>query len=128
MNLIGRKIFYLTLNGQVVLDTGEMMGSVRKLEIDECFQVYEILKQYSREEIEMLELEYGQYAQDFAECNGYMVNVGTGLLEFSYPEPNSGTPQEPVYRKPLTEQVLSLQDELAQTNALLLEFMESMMA
>jgi len=42
----------------------------------------------------VLEPEYGQYAQDFAESNGYRVNPETKKLEFSYPD-SEQPPEEP---------------------------------
>lgn len=110
MNRIGRKIYYDKLTGNVLLDTGERVGFILPTTIDQDFESYEVLKERVRDTVGVIELEYGQYSQDFAQCNGYRVNPQTLELEFSYPDPNATEPQEPVYQKPLTEQVKELEN------------------
>ncbi|EJW14455.1 hypothetical protein PAV_13c00740 [Paenibacillus alvei DSM 29] len=56
----------------------------------------------NRESFDYIELDYGQYAEDFATRSGYKVNVKTKKLEFTYP--NQPEPEQPS-RKPLTEEV-----------------------
>lgn len=107
---IGRKVYYEKSSGNVIVDTGERSGSVRESTVDEDFASYVALSERVRETVDYIQLEYGQYAQDFAECNGYRVNPETKTLEFSYPDPNA--PEEPpVYRAPLSEEVARLQAE-----------------
>ena len=108
-NCIGRKIYYDKSTGNVILDTGEMMGAVIETTVDQDFETYQALKERVRDTVGVIQLEFGQYAQDFAECNGYRVNPETLELEFSYPDPNATEPQELVYQKPLTEQVKELE-------------------
>ena len=67
----------------------------------------------------MIQLEYGQYAQDFATCNGYRVNPDTLELEFSYPDPSQPEPQEPVYQKPLSEEITDLKQAIAELTMLI---------
>ena len=102
MNRIGRKIYYDKLTGNVLLDTGERVGFILPTTIDQDFESYEVLKERVRDTVGVIQLEYGQYAQDFAQCNGYRVNHETLELEFSYPDTNATEPQEPVYQKPLS--------------------------
>lgn len=109
MNRIGRKIYYDKTTGNVILDTGEMIGAVVETAIDQDFETYQALKERVLDTVGVIKLEYGQYAQDFAQCNGYRVNPETLELEFSYPDPNATEPQEPVYVKPLSEQVKKLE-------------------
>lgn len=109
MNKIGRKIYFDKSTGNVILDTGEMMGAVVETTVDQDFETYQALKERVRDTVGVIQLEFGQYAQDFAECNGYRVNPETLEIEFSYPDPNATEPQEPVYQKPLTEQVKELE-------------------
>lgn len=116
MNKIGRKIYYDKATGNVILDTGEKMGAVIETTIDQDYETYQALKERVRDTVGVIQLEFGQYAEDFAQCNGYRVNPETLELEFSYPDPNATEPQEPVYRKPLSEQI----GELEQRNAKLL--------
>ena len=102
---IGRKIYYKKLTGNVVLDTGERRGHVVPTTFEQDIQSYKALSDCNRDSFDVIELGYGQYAQDFAESNGYRVNPETKELEFSYPDPNEEEPQEPVYQKPLSEEV-----------------------
>ena len=108
MNFIGRKIYYDKITGNIILDTGEMAGFVQEATIDQDFETYQVLKERVRDKVGVIQLEYGQYAEDFAQCNGYRVNPETLELEFSYPDLTAPTP-ELVYQKPLTEQVKELE-------------------
>jgi hypothetical protein len=123
-NRIGRKIYYDKATGNVILDTGEKTGAVVETTIDQDFETYQALKERVRDTVGVIQLEYGQYAQDFAECNGYRVNPQTLELEFSYPDPNATEPQEPVYQKPLTEQIEELRQENLTTLLALTEVYE----
>ena len=119
MNKIGRKIYYDKATGNVILDTGEMMGAVVETTVDQDIATFTALSERNRDTFDVLQLEYGQYAQDFAECNGYRVNPETKQLEFSYPDPNATEPQEAVYQKPLTEQLKETQQAVAELTLLL---------
>jgi hypothetical protein len=123
-NRIGRKIYYDKATGNVILDTGEKMGAVVETTVDQDFETYQALKERVRDTVGVIQLEYGQYAADFAQCNGYRVNPQTLELEFSYPDPNATESQEPVYQKPLTEQTKELKQQLAQINADFVAFMD----
>lgn len=109
---VGRKIFYDNINGNIILDKGEMQGGVVEETIDEIIPKFTALSERIRDTYDVLELPYGAYAQDFRECNGYRVNPTTKALEFSYPNPNEPQP-ELVYQPPLTEQVTDLKSQLA---------------
>ncbi|EMT54701.1 hypothetical protein I532_03815 [Brevibacillus borstelensis AK1] len=114
-NGVGRRIYYEKSTGNVIIDTGERLGFVRETTVDEDFASYAALAERTRDTVDYIQLEYGQYAQDFAECNGYRVNPETRTLEFSYPDPNQ--PDEPpVYRKSLAEENAELREQLAATN------------
>lgn len=106
---IGRKIYYDITTGNLLLDTGELAGSVVPSTIDQDVLTFKELSERNRESFDVIELEYGQFAQDFTECSGYRVNPQTKEIEFSYPEPNQPE-QPPVYQEPLTEQVKRLKD------------------
>ena len=107
---IGRKIYYEVLTGNVLVDTGERQGSVRPTTAEQDIAAYKVLSELNRETFDVLELEYGQYAQDFTQANGYHVNPETKALVFSYPDPNAEpeAPAEPVYQVPLSEEVALL--------------------
>ena len=111
---VARKIYYDKATGNVIQDTGEREGSVIETNADQDFLSYVSLSGRVRETVGVLELNYGDYAQDFSECNGYNVNAETLTLEFSYPDPNAPEPQEPVYKKPLTLEVSELKVENAE--------------
>jgi hypothetical protein len=72
-NRIGRKIYYDKATGNVILDTGEKMGAVVETTVDQDFETYQALKERVRDTVDVIQLEYGQYAEDFAQCNGYRV-------------------------------------------------------
>jgi len=110
---IGRKIYYDLQTGNVILDTGERQGSVVQTTIEQDIQAYTVLSERNRETFDVLELEFSQYAKDFNESNGYRVNPETKDLEFSYPDPNLPPEEqpEPVYQKPLSEEVEELKAE-----------------
>jgi len=109
---IGRRIYYDKQNGNVIVDTGERQGAVVPTTVEQDFATYAALAQRVPETVGVLELEFGQYAQDFAACNGYRVDLSgeTPVLVFSYPDPaDPGAP--PVYQKPLSEQIAELREE-----------------
>ncbi|MCM3040719.1 hypothetical protein M3201_13530 [Paenibacillus motobuensis] len=99
---IGKKIYFEKATGNVIVDTGERSGFVRETTQEEDFAAYQALAERVPDTVGCLQLEYGQYSQDFAECNGYRVNPETLELEFSYPDPGETEPTEPVYRKQQT--------------------------
>jgi hypothetical protein len=119
MNFIGRRIYYDKTTGNVILDTGEKMGAVVETTIDQDFETYKALKERVRDTVGVIQLEYGQYAEDFAQCNGYRVNPETLELEFSYLDPNATEPQEPVYQKPLSEQIEETKEAIAELTLLI---------
>lgn len=121
MRQIGRKIYFEIATGNVLVDTGERQGSVVPTTIEQDIQTYKTLSELNRDTFDVIELEYGQYAQDFAECNGYRVNPETKELEFSYPDPNEEEPQEPVYQEPLSEQVNKLERKIEIQNQAIAE-------
>ena len=128
MSRIGRRIYYDLVTGNVIQDTGERRGSVIATTIESEIATFTALTERNRDTFGVIELEYGQYTQDFAECHGYRVNPETKELEFSYPDPNEEEPQEPVYQKPLSEQVDELESRTSATeDAILLLMMEGMM-
>lgn len=114
MNFIGRKLYYDTTTGTIIVNTGEMVGGVSPASLEQDIKAYTALSERNRETFNVLELPYGAYSQDFAECNGYRVNIETKELEFSYPDPNE--PEKPVeFVKPLSVEV----EELRKENVLL---------
>lgn len=109
---VGRKIYYDIETGSVILTTGERQGSVNQRTVERDVQTYKELSERNRETFDCIELEIGQYAQDFSESRGnFRVNPETKELEFSYPDPNA--PEEPQpYQPPLSEVVAQQTDYL----------------
>lgn len=108
---IGRKLYFELATGNIIQDTGERTGDVIETTREQDFATYAALAQRVPETVGMIQLEYGQYAQDFMECNGYRVDISGAepKLVFSYPDPNEELEAEPVYRAPLSEQVSQLE-------------------
>ncbi|WP_163853966.1 hypothetical protein [Paenibacillus elgii] len=80
---IGRRIYYDSETGKMILDTGERSGSVEETSVEEDFESYSVLKTQLRETICVLQLNYGDYANEFASCSSVRVNPETLKLEFS---------------------------------------------
>lgn len=109
-NQIGRRIYFDKISGEIILNVHERIGFVIPTTIEQDIQTYKTLSERNRDTFDYIELEYGQYAQDFAECNGYRINVDDKTIEFSYPDDNE-EPIEPVYQAPLSEQVEGLKKD-----------------
>jgi len=74
------------------------------------------------ETVGVIQLEYGQYTQDFRECSGYHVDISgeEPTLVFSYPDPNQ--PEKPqVFQLPLSEQIQEHSQRLADLELALAE-------
>jgi hypothetical protein len=108
---VGRRIYFDKTTGNVIKDKGELQGAVVATTIEDDIVVFKELSERNRNTFDYIELAFGDHAQDFAECNGYRVNVANKTLEFSYPDPNEPT-APPVYQKPLSEQVSALSEQL----------------
>jgi hypothetical protein len=79
---------------------------------EEDYQSFIDLSKRNADTIGWIDFENGEYYQDFMQSNGFRVNPETKEIEFSYPDPNATEPQEPVYQKPLTEQIEELENKL----------------
>ena len=116
---IGRKVYYEKATGNIVFITSEMQGDVIETTTEQDFESYQILNERVPSSVGCIKLEYGEYSQDFHQCNGLNVNLETGLLEFSYPDSNNETPIEPVYKPPLSYEVTTLKSQLEAVQAVL---------
>ncbi|MNW27577.1 hypothetical protein D3C74_43760 [compost metagenome] len=119
---IGHRVFYRKATGEVVFLRTELSGSVKESSIEEDFEFYPQLQGYDSGKVGMLQLEYGQYADDFARAASYYVNPETGKLMFNY---RDDTGQEPVFEAPLTDRVSKLRTRQDSTEQALLTLMES---
>jgi len=110
---IGMRIYYDILTGDVILNTGERSGDVVVTTVGQDFESYKALADRVSETVGMIQLEYGQYAEDFMQCDGYRIDPVTEEVLFSYSDPDQ--PNLPlVHRKPLTEQVAEQEQEIAE--------------
>lgn len=113
---IGRRIYYDLTTGNIIQDTGERAGDVTETTIEQDFKAYVSLAERVPKTVGMLQLEYGQYRQDF-EDGGVKarVNLETKQLEFIYLDPGADPeqPQEPIYTVPLTERITAVEAESA---------------
>ncbi|MNI44873.1 hypothetical protein D3C73_992700 [compost metagenome] len=81
---VGMKIYYDKATGNVILNTGEKAGNVIETTVEQDFKCYAALAERIPETVGIVQLAYGQYAQDFWESSDYRINVDTGKLEFNY--------------------------------------------
>lgn len=126
--IIGRKIYFDKMSGDVIIDIGERVGDVQSTTVEQDIQTYKALSERNRETFDYIELEYGMYSQDFEKCNGYKVNLKTKQIEFSYPNPND-TAEPPTYQAPLSVEVKQLQEDnamIAETLAIALTEIEEL--
>lgn len=126
---IGRKIYYDKATGNVIIDTGEKVGDVVKTTREQDFASFKVLNERVEETVGMIELEFGQYNVEFRESWGrFRVNPETEKLEFSYDPIDPEQPEEPVYQKPLTEQIKDLTAELSSTQMALADNYEQLLS
>ena len=107
---IGRKIYYETETGNIIIDTGERQDAVIETTMEQDITFYTALSERNKNTFDVIKYPFGAYAKDFAESTGYRVNVETKELEFSYPV--KGEPEAPqIFGPPLTEQIAVLKAE-----------------
>ncbi|MBO9606617.1 MAG: hypothetical protein J7639_11730 [Paenibacillaceae bacterium] len=100
---IGRKLYYDLATGNIIVDKGDLSGSVVETTQEQDFAAYAALAERVPATVGCIQLAYSDYAQDFATCSGYAIDVtgATPSIVFSYPDP--GNPEQPsVLRKPLS--------------------------
>lgn len=84
MNQIATKIYYLIATGEVLTITSEMQGSVESTTKEQDMNLYEQLKNYTIDEVDFIELEYGTLAETFNNAKSYKVNLKSKQLEVIY--------------------------------------------
>lgn len=124
---LGRRIYYDKIHGTPLVNTGEHEGGITRNTIEQDIKTYYILSERVRDSFDFIDLDFGQFSQDFVECIGYRVNPQTSEIEFSYPNSSETNPSEPVYQKSLSEEVQELKTAQATTDSTLLELMESIL-
>jgi len=111
---LGRRFFWVKSTGNIVAQRGEMPWGIESTK-EEDFEVYVELKPYDPDAIEMTTFEPRQYEEEFSRAIDWRFDPDTGNIQFAYPNPDDPE-EQPVYRKPLTEEV----DELNVTMGTLL--------
>jgi len=79
---IGKRLYYLKSCGDIVFDSGEVSGDVRVKPTLEQDLILGNLTHLDREEIGIIELKFGEYAQEFIDNDACRVNVENGELYF----------------------------------------------
>lgn len=107
---IGRRIYFDNRTGEILAEVGERSGFVRETTEEEDFSAFKSLSERNKDTVDFLKLEYGQYAEDFAQ--GYLdyIDPTTKQPFFVYPDP-SDPGEQPPPQLPLSEQIKELQDE-----------------
>lgn len=99
MKQIGSKIYYLISNGNVILNTGDMMGCVVETSFDEDYNNYTDLSKYAKDSIGCLKLEYGELGKLLEEhkSNSFKVDVSSNphKLVFEWIDYDTGEPAPP---------------------------------
>ncbi|MFU1798700.1 hypothetical protein ACM1RC_33010 [Paenibacillus azoreducens] len=101
---LGHRFFWIKKTGNIVAHRFGMPAGIESTK-EEDFAIYIELKPYDPEEIEMTTFEYGQYAEDFAQATSWRFDPDTGQIVFSYPDPNDPDHEQPIYQRPLTDQI-----------------------
>lgn len=99
MKQIGSKIYYLISNGNVILESGDMIGCVVETSFDEDYNNYTDLSKYAKDSIGCLKLEYGELGKLLEEhkANSFKVDVSSNphKLIFEWINYDTGEPAEP---------------------------------
>lgn len=114
MNVGKRYLFFDVLDGEILVNEARSRLNIMPT-VERVIEIYPILHERLSTSYEVLILNYDDFLQEFAESNGYRVNVETKTLEFSYPDPNAPE-APPVFQKPLSEQIKELENQQRQTN------------
>lgn len=108
-----RRIYYDNLTGDVIFHIPEQIyySEVEIQSIERDIEVFKLLSERNRDTFDVIELEFGQYTQDFSESVSYRVNTETKTIEFRYPDPNEPEIEQP-YQAPLSDQIAANMDYL----------------
>lgn len=116
---IGRKIFFDKLTGEKLVEVGKREDAVMETTVEYDITCYNVLSERNRDTFDVIELEYGQYDEEFLVSSGYRVNPDTKELEFSHSDPVVPSPE--VFEKPLTDQIKEMSNRVEDTeNAVLI--------
>lgn len=124
---IGKRLYYVKITGEVILDTGERSGDVIPTTVGDDFKIYTVLSRFNRDALGTMELEYGQFKEDFQKSSSVRVdNTGAEpTLLFSFPQEPG---EEPVYHSPTQERIAALEQQLKETQTAITESYEANLA
>lgn len=118
---LGRKIYWDSVTGGIVVDRLEMEGAVRESTVDEDFQSYINLRERAPNSILGILLDPEKYSEDFLASSSFRIIESSKLVEgittligeknydFEFSFSDTNTPDEPpAFYPPLTEQVAEL--------------------
>lgn len=94
MKIIGARIYYCKLTGDVIYRQMSCSGLVSDYTLEQACEKYSALDGINIETIDVLKFDYMEYEKLSKDSTGVMVNVATKELEFSY-DPLPEIPQEP---------------------------------
>lgn len=80
LNEIGRKIYYDVSTGAVLCDTGERQGFVCETTQADDFAAYPQLSEVDPATVGIIQLAYGERADEFANMVSMSVDPATGIL------------------------------------------------
>lgn len=88
---IGRRIYYELNTGTVFVDISEREGNVIPTTPEQDFQSYPALAEQTPETVGVIELAYGERAEEFEHCLSFSVNLTTGKLEIEQDTSEGGS-------------------------------------
>jgi hypothetical protein len=99
MKKIGTKIYYLKSNGNIIIESGDMMGCVVETSFDEDYNNYTYLSKYAKDSIGCIKLEYGELGKLLEEhkANSFKVDISSQphKLVFEWIDYDTGEPAKP---------------------------------
>ncbi|XOS90938.1 hypothetical protein ACLMAB_19500 [Brevibacillus laterosporus] len=88
MQTIGQKIYFDKVTGNILVDTGELAGAVRETTLEEDFQTYVVLSERVKTSIGCIQLEYGQFTDNFSKGYAYHINAETNEIVWNLTPPS----------------------------------------
>lgn len=108
---IGVMIFYEADTGRVIthIPAQQYPEQFPVRTVEDTIQNYPLLRDRDPATYGVIQLEYGQYQEDFMSASSFQVDPATKKLLFTYPDPNGPGAPQPAPQPPLTEKVKQLE-------------------
>ncbi|PED82325.1 hypothetical protein CON65_12640 [Bacillus pseudomycoides] len=81
---IGRKLYYDTVSGEILVDTGERQGYIVETTLEQDVATYTRLSERNSDTFDYVQLEYGQYHDEFMRATHIKIDVATKQVVFDY--------------------------------------------